>query len=67
MKALQYRSQTQKGRRSGVNVQGPRAGALRWRGDCWKYGEPGHIQRNCTELAGDAVAGARGNVSPADR
>ncbi len=67
VKALQYRSRTQKERRGGVNTQSPRTGATRRRGVCWKCGEPGHIQRNCTKSADVAVAGAEGNASPADR
>ena len=53
-------------RRGGINTQSPRTGVTRRRGVCWKCGEPGHIQRNCTKSADVAVAGAEGNASPAD-
>ena len=61
VKALQFRSQAQK---SGRN-QGLRPGIVRKRGVCWKCGEPGHIQRNCTKSDANAT-GAEGDAGPAD-
>jgi hypothetical protein len=59
VKALQFRSRTQKNGRN----QDSRPGVARRRGVCWKCGEPGHIQRNCTK----SDTGAGGNAGPADQ
>ena len=65
VKALQFRSRTQKNRRNPV-VQGPGTGFARRRRVCWKCGEPGHIQRNCTKSNAD-VTGAGGNAGSVDQ
>ena len=66
VKALQFHSWAQKDRRNLI-AQGPRAAVTRRRGVCWRCGQPGHIQRNCSKRDADVAPGAGKNEGPAGR